>query len=317
METVSFLVPMYNVEEYLPKCLDSLLSQTYKDIEIVLVNDGSSDHSLEVAQKYQKEHPCIKIYSYENSGISKTRNRLLEHAAGDYVMFVDSDDFIDPQTTEVMMDALKKNSLDLVQCGFRMDYRFFTLYRPGSGHKVMDNKQALHALAAGRYLNNYPWGKLTRRSCFKDVHFPEDLNGFEDTYTIFKSISNAKRVGTIPNRFYHYVQRRGSLTNRMSLDYVRLMRKAYHYQSEYLNQLYPDEHFAFDKQYYNTDMVLIYTILIFCPRKERVDFTPDEIHYEKLPFSPIMKAAYAAWLGLAKLKMGKSLIVHKREDEAD
>lgn len=173
MDLVSFLVPVYNVENYLGKCLDCLLAQTYPNIEIILVNDGSKDHSLAIAKDYQKKHSNIHIYSYPNSGISKTRNRLLKHASGEFVMFVDSDDYIDPDTVTVMMETLKKHDLDLVQCGFRMDYKYFTLYRPSSGRRIMEKMQALHALSNGRYLNNYPWGKLTRRSCFDGVEFPE------------------------------------------------------------------------------------------------------------------------------------------------
>ncbi len=311
MSLVSFLVPVYNVEEYLPKCLDSLLAQTWPEIEIVLVNDGSTDNSLKIAEEYQKKHPNIHIYSYENSGISKTRNRLLAHAGGDFVMFVDSDDFIDPQTVETMMKTQQEHDLDLVQCGFRMDYRYFTLYRPGSGHRIMDCNAALHMLSKGRCLNNYPWGKLTRRSCFDGVRFPEDFNGFEDTFTIFKSVANAKRIGTIPQRFYHYVQRRGSLTNRMSLDYVSLMRKAYHYQSDYLNHRFPGQNFSFDLQYYNTDMVLIYTIIVFSKRNEHVVFKKDDIDWKKIPASLILRIAYEAWLGIAKMKMGSYLQIEQ------
>lgn len=311
MDLVSFLVPVYNVENYLGKCLDCLLAQTYPNIEIILVNDGSKDHSLAIAKDYQKKHSNIHIYSYPNSGISKTRNRLLKHASGEFVMFVDSDDYIDPDTVTVMMETLKKHDLDLVQCGFRMDYKYFTLYRPSSGRRIMEKMQALHALSNGRYLNNYPWGKLTRRSCFDGVEFPENLNGFEDTFTIFKSMAKARRIGTIPNRFYHYVQRRGSLTNRMSLDYVELMRKAYHYQSDVLNQEFPNEHFAFDKQYYNTDLVLIYTIIVFCHRDHPVEFTKDRINYSKLPAGIVLKLTYDAWLAIAKLKMGKSLCIRE------
>lgn len=308
MALVSILVPVYNVEKYLSKCLDSLVSQTWPEVEIVLINDGSTDGSLEIAERYAKEHPNIHIYSYPNSGISKTRNRALEHAQGEYVMFVDSDDFVEKDMVEKMMKVLEENGLDLVQCGFRMDYRFFTLYRMSAGHHIFTRSEALHTLAKGKYLNNYPWGKLTRKSCFENVRFPENIAGFEDTYTIFKSIANASKIGTIPNRFYHYVQRRGSLTNRMSLQTVELMRKAYHYQSDYLKKRFPDESFSFDLQYYNTDMVLIYTILVFCHRNDGSHFTRDDIDWKKIPFSPVLRAAYEAWLGLARLKMGPSLM---------
>ena len=91
---VSILVPVYNVEKYIATCLDSLLAQSYPNIEIVLIDDGSPDRSIEICQKYAKKFPNIHVYIYENAGISTTRNRALDHANGDYYMFVDSDDYI-------------------------------------------------------------------------------------------------------------------------------------------------------------------------------------------------------------------------------
>lgn len=309
-QTVSILVPVYNVEQYVGKCLDSLLAQTWPDIEIVLINDGSTDDSLKICEDYASRHDNIHIFSYPNSGISKTRNRALAHATGEFIMFVDSDDFIDPRMVEVMMDTLNRENLDLVQCGFRMDYRFFTLYRPGSGRGSWDGITALQMLAKGRKFNNYPWGKITRRSCFDGVQFPEDMPGFEDTYTIFKSFANARRAGTIPNRFYHYVQRRGSLTNRMSLDTVYLMRKAYSYQEDYLKKRFPDEQFSFDLAQYNTDMVIICTLIVFCHRKDHPRFVKGPVNWDKIPL--ILKAAYQAWLGIAVLKLGIGIL---RQDQ--
>lgn len=305
-QTVSILVPVYNVEKYVGKCLDSLLAQTWPDIEIVLINDGSTDSSLAICEKYAKKHSCIHIYSYPNSGISKTRNRALSHAQGEFIMFVDSDDFIDPDMVKTMMETINRENLDLVQCGFRMDYRFFTLYRPGSGRGCWDRITALQMLAKGKKFNNYPWGKITRKSCFDNVTFPEDIPGFEDTYTIFKSFANAQRAGTIPNRFYHYVQRRGSLTNRMSLDTVYLMRRAYMYQEAYLKKRFPEERFSFDLAQYNTDMVIIYTLIVFCHRKDHVRFIKGPVNWEKIPL--ILKAAYQAWLGIAVLKLGNEIL---------
>lgn len=309
-QTVSILVPVYNVENYVGKCLDSLLAQTWPDIEIVLINDGSTDSSLQICEDYARKHSNIHIYSYPNSGISRTRNRALSHATGEFIMFVDSDDFIDPEMVSTMMETINRENLDLVQCGFRMDYRFFTLYRPGSGRGCWDNITALQMLAKGKKFNNYPWGKITRKSCFDGVAFPEDMPGFEDTYTIFKSFANAKRVGTIPNRFYHYVQRRGSLTNRMSLQTVYLMRKAYFYQEDYLKNRFPDETFSFDLAQYNTDMVIIYTLIVFCHRKDHARFVKGPVNWEKIPL--ILKAAYQAWLGIAVLKLGTGIL---RQDQ--
>lgn len=305
---LSILVPVYNVEKYLSKCLDSLVLQSYPDIEIVLINDGSTDNSLQIAREYQALHPNIRIYSYQNSGISKTRNRALQHARGEFVMFVDSDDYIDQDMVKVMMEHLEKDDLDVIQCGFSMDYRFGKFLRPGSGCRNMTNIEALHALCQNRYFNNYPWGKIYRKTCFDGVEFPVDLPGFEDTYTIFKALANSSKAGTIPNRFYHYVQRRGSLTNRMSLKTVYLMRSAYQYQQDYLQNRFPQETFDFSLQMYNTDMVIIYTLIVFCHRKDNPRFYPASIDFSRLPVPFLWKFAYDAWLSIAKIKLSHKIM---------
>lgn len=222
-------------------------------------------------------------------------------------MFVDSDDYVDPQMVDTMMNEIHLHNLDLVQCGFVMEYGPIKFLRPSSGHHQFTALEALHHLTSGKSMNNYPWGKLTRRSCFEGVQFPEDMPGFEDTYTIFKSMIPCQRIGTIPDRFYHYVQHSGSLTNNMSLDTVYLMRKAYAYQDAYLKERFPQETFSFDLQYYNTDMVIIYTLIVFAHRKQHPVFEPAVIHWDQLPFSPVMQTAYQAWLAIARLKLGDSL----------
>lgn len=305
---VSILVPVYNTAPYLDRCMDSLLNQTYSDLEVVVINDGSTDNSFEKLLAYQKKDTRVHVFSYSNSGISKTRNRALAKAKGDLILFVDSDDYIEPDMLEVMVNALKKRNLDLVQCNFVMDFGPVPFFRRATGNKTFTNLEALHALVAEKYLNNYPWGKLYKKELFEGITFPENMKGFEDTCTIFKTIANAKRVGTIPERFYHYEQRMGSLTNCMSLTTVYGMRRAYQYQEEYLKKRFPNEQFSFDQAQYNTDMVLIYTLIVFSRRKDDPKFVGAKIDWSKLNFSPVMKAAYEAWLKLAELKLGDSIV---------
>lgn len=308
MPFVSILVPVYNVEKYLEKCLDSLIGQTWKDLEIILINDGSTDSSLKIAREYAAKDSRIKIFSYPNSGISKTRNRALSHASGEYIMFVDSDDFIDKNMISVMADKARQENADLVQCGFVMDYFFGPFYRPSTGSVVCSNIEALHYLVENKHFNNYPWGKLTRRECFEGISFPENMPGFEDTYTIFKTIANAGKLAVIPNRFYHYVQHSGSLTNNMPLHMVYLMRKAYQYQDAWLKEHFPNEKFNFDLQYYNTDMVIIYTLIVFGKKKDNPKYMEDEIDWDNLPVPPLYRLAYEAWLGIARLKLSDKIL---------
>lgn len=297
---VSVLVPVYNVEKWLPACLDSILNSTWKDLEVILINDGSTDDSLAIAENYARKDDRIHIYSYENSGISRTRNRSLAHATGDAFLFVDSDDHIDVQMIETLVRTMEQKHCDIVQCGYVMDFGPVPFYRPGSRRKVYTQEEALHALVANKGLNNYPWGKLYRRHTFEGVRFPENVRGFEDTRTIFRTFIHASRIATIPDRFYHYVQRRGSLTNCMDLETVYDMRHAYEYQQACLEKAFPHETFDFTEDFYNTDMVIIYTLIVFSRKKQNPEFVPADLDWSRI--SPILKGAYGAWLKIACLK---------------
>lgn len=306
MPLVSILVPVYNVEKYIVKCLESLLAQTYPNIEIVLINDGSTDNSLKICQEYEKNHSNIHVYSYENKGISTTRNRALDNMHGDYLMFVDSDDFISKHMIEKMMERMQKEQCDIVMCGFVMDYyTYLPLFRPVASNHVFDSIETLHRMISNKGINNYPWAKLYAASTFENVRFPENTYGFEDTRTIFKAIMKANKIATMPNRYYHYVQRRGSLTNRMSLHTVLDMKKAYLYQQQYLKEQLPEEHFDYDMNFYNIDMVIIYTLLLFVKRQDHPEFHSSIQDWEQIAFP--FKFAYVVWLKLACIKFGWKL----------
>ena len=116
---VSIIVPVYNVEEYLKKCLDSLIYQTYKDIELIIVNDGTKDSSQKIIDKYKKKYPSIiKSYIKENGGLASARNYGIDKSNGDYVMFVDSDDYVDTFMVEKLVDVVKQKNSDIVVCNF-------------------------------------------------------------------------------------------------------------------------------------------------------------------------------------------------------
>lgn len=300
---VSILVPVYNVEKYIATCLDSLLAQSYPNIEIVLIDDGSPDRSIEICQEYAKKFPNIHVYIYENAGISTTRNRALDHANGDYYMFVDSDDYIHPKMVETMIRISQLDHSELVQCGYRMDYfKYFPFLRKVAKRQTINTIQALQQLVNNKGINNYPWGKLYKKEVFENVRFPEHLIGFEDTRTIFKTIANAETISTSPNRFYHYVQRQGSLTNRMDLETVYNMRKAYQYQEQVLKDRFPEQTFDFTMNYYNTDMVIIYTLIFMTYKKQNPKFKPYPLDWKKIP--KVMKVAYYCWLKIACIKFG-------------
>ena len=300
MDLVSILVPVYNVEDCLSRCLDSLVNQSYPRIEIILINDGSTDMSLRIAQEYVNQFEFIQVYSYSNAGVSTTRNRALSKAKGDYIMFVDSDDTLEQNAIEHMIKVSQMYHCDIVTCGYIQEYRFFPLYRRVSKKGILSNIEAIHSMVDDTGVNNYPWGKLFKKECFDGVQFPEFMKGFEDTCTIFKAFINAKRVYTLPNRYYHYIQRRGSLTNHMSLETVYSMRSAYEYQEYVLHKTFPNEKFSFDLNYFNSDMVILYTMIFYSSRQDQPKYIPANICWENIPI--LFKIAYKVWFGIACIK---------------
>lgn len=115
-DLISVIVPIYNVEQYLNECLTSIINQTYKNLEILLINDGSTDHSLNICNKYKMLDDRVKVIDKENSGVSDTRNIGVENANGKYILFIDSDDFIDTNMINIMYNTLKENEVDVVRC---------------------------------------------------------------------------------------------------------------------------------------------------------------------------------------------------------
>lgn len=305
MYKVSVLIPVYNVEKYLSKCLESILAQTYKNIEIIIINDGSTDSSLDIANFYADTYNSVHVFSFDNAGISTTRNRALERATGDYYIFVDSDDYLNSRMIENLVHCAISTNSDIVTCGYSIDFKGFSIPVSPLKKKTLDTLSALRALSQNKGINNYPWGKLYSASCFKNVHFPDEKKGFEDTYTVFKAIYNAKRVSILPYCYYHYVKRKGSLTDHMDIVQAYEMRAAYEYQELCLHQWFPDEHFYYDINFYNSDMVILYTLIFFYSRKDKPVYIPAVIDWSKINI--FYRIGYIVWRALACLKFGWSL----------
>ena len=117
---ISVIIPVYGVEKYIAQCLDSIINQTYKNLEVIVVNDGTKDRSAEIAKEYATKDSRIKVYDFQNGGLSVARNRGLEIATGDYISYIDSDDWLDTKMYETLLKAAMKNDADMVKCGIRL-----------------------------------------------------------------------------------------------------------------------------------------------------------------------------------------------------
>ena len=211
MLKLSIIVPVYNVEKYLDKCLNSLVNQTLKDIEIIVVNDGTKDNSQSIIDKYAKKYPkIIKPYKKQNGGLSSARNFGLKYVKGEYIAFVDSDDYVDLSMYEKMYEKAISNDFDIVVCNLEYVYNTKIVKANSNiAHDLFDKKEIKKSM-----LNIYPavWNKIYHKRLFKhNVRFKEKV-WFEDVEFIYKLYPYINKVGKCDGYYYKYVQRDGAIT---------------------------------------------------------------------------------------------------------
>ena len=206
---VSIVVPIYNVDKYLAKCLDSLVNQTLKDIEIILVNDGSTDNSGKIAKEYSEKYKNVYYYEKKNGGLSDARNYGMKHAKGDYIAFIDSDDYAELDTYELMYKKALNENLDYVECNFVWEYpndlakNRIDIIKPYSNKKEMLKNVRVVA-----------WNKLIRKEIIdkNKLEFPFGLH-YEDIEFTYKLIPHLNSYSFINETCIHYMQRNNSIAN--------------------------------------------------------------------------------------------------------
>lgn len=205
---ISVIVPIYNVEKYLPKCLDSLINQTYADVEFILIDDGSTDSSGKIADSYKDRDPRFKVFHTENHGLSAARNYGIEHSKGEWLMFVDSDDWVSPSFCETPMKAAIEYNADLI------DFRVNSV-KNGKIHPDKTDKIPAGIITfeqAMIHANISTWNKLYRRKLFENVRFPEGMV-YEDVATTHRLLHNAGRIALLHDHLYYYVFRENSISH--------------------------------------------------------------------------------------------------------
>lgn len=214
---VSIIIPVYNAEKYLSHCLDSLVNQTLKEIEIICINDGSKDNSLNILEEYQKKDLRIKIIDQKNQGVSAARNNGITQAKGEYIGFVDSDDWVDLDFYEKLYFAAKKFDSDISSGGF---------YREGknlSSKKIKYDKEEFYTTKVDKITHailpkySYIWNKIYKRSSLLALNFLFPIGMYyEDMYWLTKVVGELKGFVTVPNTNYHYRKVKGSIVNQKS-----------------------------------------------------------------------------------------------------
>lgn len=212
MELISVIIPVYKVEPYLERCIKSVVEQTYKNLEIILVDDGSPDSCPEICDKWAKKDSRIKVIHKENGGLSDARNAGMLISTGEMIGFVDSDDWIEPNMYQLLYDNMVQNNCDISACGVQMDWEDMILSRllTKEGRCVLNAEDAMRAIIEESWLKQPVVYKLYKASLVKDILFPIGKY-HEDVFWSYQAIGRAKKVCVFETPCYHYLQRSESI----------------------------------------------------------------------------------------------------------
>lgn len=212
-ELISIIVPVYNVEQYLEKCVDSIINQKYKNLEIILVDDGATDSSGKLCDELAKIDNRIKVYHKENGGLSDARNYGVERATGDYIGFVDSDDYIDSEMYEELYEAIKKENVDVVECNLKIIYPDrVELFTEQKYYNVYTKQEYLEEYLKIEKIFGSACVRLIKSDIAKKLKFPVGKL-YEDTYYAYDLIEKVDRYVIMNNPYYNYLMRENSITN--------------------------------------------------------------------------------------------------------
>lgn len=247
---ISVIIPIYNVEAYLDKCVVSLIQQTYSHLEIILVDDGSPDSCPQICDDWAKKDSRIKVIHKQNGGLSDARNAGISVATGEWIVFIDSDDWIENDALEKMFQRSQTDQSDVVSCGVKWVKEDDTLINEVtvSQEEVLDTKSAMREIIVDGKLKQHVWNKLYMRSLVADIPF-EKGKYHEDVFWSYQVFGRAKKVSLMMESFYHYIQRSNSIMGESyspkRLDALDAMCRRCEYVKEYYPDLYGEALLAY------------------------------------------------------------------------
>ena len=207
---ISVIIAAYNVEKYIEKCLESIIAQTHRDLEIIVVNDGSTDNTLRLIRNFSKIDSRIVMIDKPNGGLSSARNAGLDIASGDYIGFVDGDDYIHEEMYKKLYQLCKKTKCDISVCGYIRKYSNREVFSNSKKIIHYSSEEALAELISSENLHDYAWDKLYKKELFNNIRYPLGKM-YEDVFTTYKLFFKAKKVVYMDEPLYYYIQRDGSI----------------------------------------------------------------------------------------------------------
>lgn len=241
-DLISIIIPVYKVEKYLNRCIKSVVEQTYENLEIILVDDGSPDKCPQICDDWTKNDRRVKVIHKKNGGLSDARNSGLKVAKGVYICFVDSDDYVSEKFVETLYNLIRNNHTEISAISFQEVFstkrEVVDTVEDKNSEVVFENEDALRQLFSNDTFANYAWNKMYKRHLFDDVQFPIGRK-MEDLGTTYKLLLKAKRIAYSAQILYFYYQREDSILHKPNLEFYRdkfeLSRERY----EKIQDVYP------------------------------------------------------------------------------
>lgn len=267
---ISIIIPIYNVERYLRRCLDSVFQQYTQEMEVILVNDGSTDSSIDICEEYKKRYPETIIINKKNGGLSDARNAGTAIATGKYIYYLDSDDWISAHAISHLYEFAEQNNCQLVQSSViyadeEKEYYDKRWFGEDKQPICMSHDKAMESLVNDGALKNFAWGKLYLASIVKRHSFPKGKY-FEDMYWQHLIVDECEKVGILPSEKHYYWQRSGSISSSISLKNLDLM-KGYEERLGFIQKEYPHLTQTLADNYLKQLTLLIY----LCSKSRRKD----------------------------------------------
>ena len=248
---ISVIVPVYNVQSYLKQCVDSILSQTFCDLEIILADDGSPDECPRLCDEYAAKDARIKVIHKSNGGLSDARNAGVKIAVGEWIYFADSDDWLDSDAIKKLYEFAVANDCDVVQGNMYYVYPDYMLYRKACRRErkanVLSRDEAMRELIINDRVKNFAWGKLYKTELIKDLEFPVG-RFFEDCFWQHLVIDRVARYGIIDKPLYYYRQREESISGAKSCKSADLL-EGYGCRVDFIRERYPQHYDLMCKMY--------------------------------------------------------------------
>lgn len=234
---ISIIIPIFNGEKYLERCLDSVLSQTYTNLEILLIDDGSTDSSYAICKKYSEADPRISYFYDNNHGVSHARNLGINMANGQYIAFIDCDDYIDKNYIELLYKNMMQQHADLITCGYKQVYHNrITTFNDDGKIIIYDGKEFVQELLNVQNGYGFVHTKLIKRSSIKDIRFSEELKVGEDALFNIMLCKNLHKIVVFHKALYYYFHNEDSAVHKFDKNYVKKYLKSMKCMRQYICQ---------------------------------------------------------------------------------